>query len=277
MGLPEKGVPSFREIQAAAAELGIEVGKLGPAVEQIKINEEAMRAAEAFDTLTRAGVNADEVLRGAAGKIDAMVDSALSLGLSLPAEMKPMVDRMRELGLFTGDTKDKLDNLVFKPTLEQSVQALIDKLGTLIDTLRGPQGLDAAIGTVANRRIDVGVNFVPENSPDDVYRGGGEYPAAHMGGFITPYGVQSFANGGEVLARLHAGEFVMRPEAVRQIGVGTLARMNRTGSAGAGEIHVHIHADEVFTDDYGSLTRYAEKIARALEYRFSSFGYSMPS
>lgn len=47
-----------------------------------------------------------------------------------------------------------------------------------------------------------------------------------------------FATGGEVPAILHAGEFVMRPEAVRQHGVETLERMN---SGVGGEVHIHMN------------------------------------
>jgi len=49
-----------------------------------------------------------------------------------------------------------------------------------------------------------------------------------------------FAGGGEVPAVLHAGEFVMRPEAVRSLGVGNLQRMNAGGGGGGGQINLTI-------------------------------------
>jgi hypothetical protein len=62
------------------------------------------------------------------------------------------------------------------------------------------------------------------------------------GGFVGPLGVPLlFASGGEVPAILHAGEFVMRPEAVRQQGVGKLQRMN-DGGGGGDTFHVQISA-----------------------------------
>lgn len=281
MGLPAKGVPSFKEIQAAAGELGIEIGKLGPAVEQIKINEEALRAADAFDVLTRAGVNADDVIRGASGKIQSMVETALNAGLTLPASMKPIVDRMKDLGLFTGDAKDKLDDLVFKPTLEQSVQNLIDKMGLLIDKLNGPQGLEGAIGRVDGRQIDVGVNFVANNEPTDAYRGGGEY--AHLGGFVTPFGVRRMHRGGlasdEYPAILQTGEFVFDRPSVNRIGVSTLSRLQRGGSAASGGgVTVNVtFAQPVMANDYTSLSEFADFVARAIEHGYSSRGHSLAS
>ncbi len=64
-------------------------------------------------------------------------------------------------------------------------------------------------------------------------------PAFRWGGFVDPRAGGSrgqlphFANGGEVPAILHAGEFVMRPEAVRQQGRAKLERMNE-GREGGG-------------------------------------------
>jgi hypothetical protein len=63
-----------------------------------------------------------------------------------------------------------------------------------------------------------------------------------MGGFVGPLGVPlRFAMGGEVPAILHSGEFVMRPEAVRQQGVAKLEAMN-DGRSGGGDMNIHITA-----------------------------------
>ena len=57
----------------------------------------------------------------------------------------------------------------------------------------------------------------------------------HTGGLITNNGIQRFANGGMVQGQdnvpimAQAGEFVMRREAVQNIGVQNLAQMNRIG------------------------------------------------
>jgi hypothetical protein len=101
-------------------------------------------------------------------------------------------------------------------------------------------------------------------------------PRAHMGGFITPYGVQAFHGGGEVMARLLPGEFVMRREAVRRIGVGQMAAMNR-GAAPAGLTVNVTFAQPVMASDYTSLNAFADYVARAIEHRFTSLGYQMPT
>lgn len=61
----------------------------------------------------------------------------------------------------------------------------------------------------------------------------------HTGGLIKNNGIQRFATGGQVQGQdnvpimAQAGEFIMRREAVQNIGVNNLANMNRSGSAGS--------------------------------------------
>ena len=67
---------------------------------------------------------------------------------------------------------------------------------------------------------------------------------AHTGGLIHNNGIQRFAQGGQVQGQdnvpimAQAGEFVMRREAVQNIGVQNLAQMNRTGDAGGVTVNI---------------------------------------
>ena len=66
----------------------------------------------------------------------------------------------------------------------------------------------------------------------------------HTVGLITNRGIQRFANGGMVQGQdnvpimAQAGEFIMRREAVQNIGVQNLANMNRSGNAGNVTVNV---------------------------------------
>ena len=74
----------------------------------------------------------------------------------------------------------------------------------------------------------------------------------HEGGLVKQNGVQKFAHGGMVQGQdnvpimAQAGEFIMKREAVQNIGVSQLAQMNRSGSAGH---TIHIHGG-IVQDDY---------------------------
>ncbi len=77
---------------------------------------------------------------------------------------------------------------------------------------------------------------------------------AHTGGLITNNGIQRFANGGMVQGQdnvpimAQAGEFVMRREAVQNIGVQNLAQMNRTGQSGS--INVNIQGNVIGNEQF---------------------------
>jgi len=80
---------------------------------------------------------------------------------------------------------------------------------------------------------------------------------AHSGGLITNRGVQRFARGGVVKGEdnvpilAQAGEFVMRREAVENIGLRNLMAMNQSGSAGGVTINVagNMIANDEFVRD----------------------------
>ena len=66
----------------------------------------------------------------------------------------------------------------------------------------------------------------------------------HTGGLIKNNGIQRFAQGGTVRGQdnvpimAQAGEFIMRRDAVRNIGVQNLAEMNRSGSSGGVTVNI---------------------------------------
>jgi len=77
----------------------------------------------------------------------------------------------------------------------------------------------------------------------------------HTGGYIKPDGsIQRFATGGMVQGQdnvpilAQAGEFIMRRDAVQNIGVQNLAEMNRTGNAGG--ITVNIQGNMIGNDEF---------------------------
>jgi len=78
---------------------------------------------------------------------------------------------------------------------------------------------------------------------------------AHTGGLIRNDGIQRFAAGGTVQGQdnvpimAQAGEFVMRREAVQNIGVQNLAEMNQTGSA-APSVTVNIQGNMVGNESF---------------------------
>ncbi len=79
-------------------------------------------------------------------------------------------------------------------------------------------------------------------------------PEGHTGGLIRENGIQRFATGGMVQGQdnvpimAQAGEFIMRRDAVQNIGVENLAQMNRTGSAGG--VTINIQGNMIGNDEF---------------------------
>ena len=79
-------------------------------------------------------------------------------------------------------------------------------------------------------------------------------PVGHTGGLIKQNGIQRFANGGMVQGQdnvpimAQAGEFIMRRDAVQNIGVDNLASMNRTGNAGG--VTINVSGNMIANDEF---------------------------
>ena len=75
----------------------------------------------------------------------------------------------------------------------------------------------------------------------------------HTGGLVKDNGIQRFAQGGMVQGRdnvpimAQAGEFIMRRDAVQNIGVQNLAQMNKTGQGG---VTVNIQGNMIGNDEF---------------------------
>tara|TARA_R110000744_G_scaffold217238_9_gene335993 strand:- start:1050 stop:3305 length:2256 start_codon:yes stop_codon:yes gene_type:complete len=77
---------------------------------------------------------------------------------------------------------------------------------------------------------------------------------AHTGGLIQNNGIQRFAQGGQVQGEdnvpilAQAGEFIMKRDAVQNIGVQNLANMNRTGNSGG--VTINISGNMIGNDEF---------------------------
>lgn len=260
-GLPAAGVPSMREISAAADVLGVDVEALGDKVKQIGLTETAESAAQAWLTLERAGADMSVVAAASAEQMQGFVDQALKYGFTLPESLRPAIENMKELGLISGD----IEKIEWAKPISESVNDLIEALRELIAELRGP--LPAALDDLDGREINIGVNY-HHNRPD-LLDGGGppidQPELAHTGGFLwngRVYPYQTLHGGGlagdEFFIRAQAGEFVMQRSAVQRYGRGFMESVN-SGRFGSQPRPLVIPVTVRMTDD----SVIAEAVARA--------------
>lgn len=209
--------PDFGALEQKASDLGITLEQLGPKFQQQHIDTVAHSYQDAFDELTDAGGDVGGVLTGLSPKINALLSDATKFGVSVPLSMKPMLDKMLELGLLTDDSGKKLDTLAgfnfddSKSPLDKSIETLskaIDNLGNIL------KGLPAIAGTAASGiqgaldgvhpEIIVDVSFNDHGGYSGGGQGGGAEAAA-TGGRVTAFGIQRFGGGGRVLPFIPRG------------------------------------------------------------------------
>ncbi|HVL66540.1 MAG TPA: hypothetical protein VM364_04675 [Vicinamibacterales bacterium] len=185
-GLPAEGIPSMREIQEAAALLGVDVGALGDKVKQIGLSENAEAAAKAWKLLERAGADMSVVGQAAAEQMQGYVDEAIQYGFSLPESLRPAIERMKEMGLISGD----LEDIDWAKPLSDSVADLVEALRALVATLRGE--VTPAIDAIDGRTIEVPIR-VPVRLESSEGHVPGDLPTFHSGGFLDAVGTAGTA------------------------------------------------------------------------------------
>ena len=93
----------------------------------------------------------------------------------------------------------------------------------------------------------------PVGAVGSIFTALGSIPVGHTGGLVKNDGIQRFAQGGMVQGQdnvpimAQAGEFIMRREAVQNIGVQNLAQMNKTGQGG---VTVNIQGNMIGNDEF---------------------------
>ena len=144
---------------------------------------------------------------------------------SINDNMKTAATVVRALGSAFTSTGNKSE------TMGQQFQSVIRAAGAILSVMGGPT---AALGAV--------------------FSAFGSIPIGHTGGLIKSNGIQRFATGGMVQGQdnvpilAQAGEFIMRRDAVQNIGVDSLASMNRTGNAGG--VNINISGNMIANDEF---------------------------
>lgn len=106
--------------------------------------------------------------------------------------------------------------------------------------------------TRVEQPVDAAEKYINDTEAERLRRAAIQFGPAQFryGGFVDPglargypsaFGASAlhYAAGGAVPAILHAGEFVLKPETVQRVGVGTLNAVNSGGGWSGGDMHFH--------------------------------------
>ncbi len=228
---------------------GFTIDELGPAFARQQLDKQAQSLFQDFSVLTSAGINLDTVITRMGGSIQSFINDAIRTGTAVPEAMRPMIQRMIDMGLLTDAAGRKFDTLegsgiTFTESMSQGFTRVVESVEKLTQAIA--RGLGIALDTVEDKikkipPVDIDVRFNVEDIRSDFNLP--EIRAA-SGGLVTAHGIQHFGAGGVVLpfrrkgtdtvpAMLTPGELVLnqgQQEGVRNAIAGGAVAMSTVGN-----------------------------------------------
>jgi hypothetical protein len=155
-------------LRETADKYGFTLQELGPKFAAAELDEKAQELYQDFQILTGAGIDMDTVLGRMAGSINTFVQDSLAMGVAVPNAMRPMIERMIELGLLADANGNIITDLEasgisFAMTMSEGFTALIDEVRHLTDAIARGLGIaiDDAVTKVSNfPDLDARVNWI---------------------------------------------------------------------------------------------------------------------
>jgi predicted transcriptional regulator len=200
---------------------GLSWEQAGQQAKQAHLDDIAKGLIQDFADLSKAGFDIDLITQKMSDSINDYVHQAMATGTEIPAAMKPLLQKMIDLGTLTdaaGNKMDDLGGLTFAETLTEGFNSIVDAIHELTRAL-------GAVPDAMNkipRRVDVEVAY------HETGRGNGDDEAsrAATGGLVGFGKVIPFRMGGPVFspmgtdtvpAMLTPGEIVLNAAQQRSV------------------------------------------------------------
>jgi len=141
--LMESSKPKWERIGAIMEKYGISLSKAGAAIQQLKSNSDALVFMNDWqDYVAIAGENIDVLIQGMSKQVSKFVADAIRLGLTIPANMKPIIEAMDRAGKLLDGTGKPIDitTIIYGPVIQTAMEkntAAIEQLTKQIRILNG--------------------------------------------------------------------------------------------------------------------------------------------
>jgi hypothetical protein len=191
---------AMQTLDDTAKKYGFTLAEMPDKFRQGKLDEQFLQLFQDQKVLTAGGFDFDAVLQKQVASFQDLITTALETGATIPAQMKPAIERLIDLGLVTDASGEKLEDigkLTFAETLDAEFTTLIDTINKLSDAIS--RGLGLAIASIPDRTVHIGfqVDDFPKELSGDSFAAGG--------GIVAGMGIQHFAGGGNVLPFMPRG------------------------------------------------------------------------
>jgi len=256
-------------LDETAKRYGFTIEELGPAMQRQQLDKQAQQLFKDWEVLNAAGISTVAITSRMAKGINEYVAQALTMGTEVPDAMRPMLQKMVEMGQLTDASGNKIETLEdsgvsFSMTMSQGFTKLIAEVQKLADVLS--RSLGTAVSDTQKQiakfpsKIPIEVQYTTSGT---VPKGGAGAVPGYQGGTHGQF--VDFGKGSLVM--LHGKEAVV-PEDEAGGGAVTTGGSGPAGAATSGSgITVYIDARGALFNDPGSDQRLAALVERALSAR----------
>ncbi len=187
----------MQRLPGLISKYGLSWEDAGNQAKQAHLDEIAQGLIQDFADLSKAGFDVTVITDKMSASINDYVHQATATGTEIPAAMKPLLQKMIDMGTLTDDAGNKLTDLSglsFATTLTQGFKDITDAINALTLALTGGMGpaLEAIGKTVVTPHIKPVIDY-PDGSE-------GSASTAATGGYVGKTNVIPFAVGGSVFA-----------------------------------------------------------------------------
>jgi predicted transcriptional regulator len=165
---------------------GIAWEQAGQAVNQARLDEQAKQLIQDFADLSRAGVDVETITTKMSDSVNAYIQDAIRTGTEIPPAMRPLLQKMIELGTLTDANGNKITDLegsgiTFAQTMTEGFQSVV---GAIKELTKALGGVPAALDKIPNSKT-IDVEFRQRTTGiapgENDYEGGdGEYTPVPM-------------------------------------------------------------------------------------------------
>lgn len=187
---------------ATAEKYGISLEQMGEKFRQSRMNEMFRDLLTEFDDLLFLGVDVNTIIEKMGGSIIDFVQTAIRTGTEVPQAMRPMLEKMAEMGMLVDDTGAAMFDLAeinWAKSMTEGFKDVVEAIN------RVASALGYVFDTFDNQVIDIPVNYTHRGDPASYVPlpDEGDFPSFARGSG----GIRDFGSG--TLAMLHGREAIV--------------------------------------------------------------------